>query len=329
MKDLEISVVVIAFNEERNISSILDSLVGLNYVEFEVLVVDGGSKDKTQEIVKKYAKKDKRIKLVVDDGGSITSSRNLGVKKAKFDYIAFTDADCIVPRDWLRNYVDEFSKYKKKNEKLAGVGGANIPPVDCNKFQKALGIVFDSMLGSLGSIQAKVFDDDKEAWSISCSNSFYLKKSLIDVGLFSEDLGNQGEDWEMGYKMQKKGYKLIGLKSSFVWHNMRSSPLNFWKNMVFYGDGRMRLNKKLLDAIKLKYLLPFPFIIGMASVVLVFLHWIFYIPLLYFPFIFVYSSGLCIKKGKIGLLHLVFMTFLIQHFGYALGMVKGLRWLVK
>ena len=333
MKDLEVSVVVIAFNEEKNISNILDSLVALDYSNFEVLVVDGGSGDGTQEIVKKYTKKDKRIKLVVDDGGSITSSRNLGVKNAKFDYIAFTDADCIVPKDWLRNYVNEFSKYEKEYERkklnLAGVGGANIPPVDCNKFQKALGIVFDSMLGSLGSIQAKVFDADKEAWSISCSNSFYLKKALVDVGLFSEDLGNQGEDWEMGYKMQKKGYKLLGLKSSFVWHNMRSSPCKFWKNMVFYGDGRMRLNKKLPDAIKLKYLLPFPFIIGMASIVLIPLHWIFYIPLLYFPFIFVYSLFLCIKKGKLGLLHLVFMTFLIQHFGYALGMVKGLRWLVK
>ncbi len=327
MKDLEISVIVIAFNEERNISTILDSLIGLEYVNFEVLVVDGGSKDKTQEIVKKY--KDKRIKLVVDDGGSITTSRNLGIKKAKYDYIAFTDADCIVPRDWLRNYVTEFSKYKKQDKKLAGVGGANIPPVDCNKFQKALGVVFDSMLGSLGSIQAKVFDSDKEAWSISCSNSFYLKKSLVDVGLFSEDLGNQGEDWDMGYKMQKKGYKLIGLKSSFVWHNMRSTPCKFWKNMVFYGDGRMRLSKKLPDAIKLKYMLGFPFIIGMASVVLVFLHWIFFIPLLYFPFIFLYSLFLCVKKGKLGLLHLVFITFLIQHFGYALGMVKGLRWLVK
>lgn len=331
MKSKSISIIIVALNEERNMSAILDSLLAQDYPKksYEILVIDGGSKDKTQQIVKKYQKNNKNIKLIIDKGGSITSGRNIGIKKAKYDFIASTDADCIVPKNWLKNYVKEFQKYSKKYKNLAGIGGANIPPAKSNNFQQALGVVYDSFLGSLGSIQAKVFEKDKKAWSISCSNSFYSKAALLDVGMFSEDLGNQGEDWDMGYKMKKKGHLLLGIKSSFVWHNMRATPKTFWKNMVFYGDGRMRLTKKLPDAIKLKYFLPFPFIIAMASIVLIPLHPIFYFPLLYFPFILLYSMLLCVKKNKLLLLHLVFFTFILQHFGYAIGELKGLRWFFK
>lgn len=328
-EQLKVSVVVICLNEERNISAVLGSLFEQSYPssQFEVLVVDGGSRDKTQQLMKGYIKKDARIKLIIDQGGSITSSRNVGIKRASYPYIAFTDADCIAPKNWLSGLVAGYVKHSSLHQNLAGVGGANIPPVAASSFVEATGIAFDSFLGSLGSLQAKPFAADKVVDSISCANAFYAKQALFAVDLFSEDLGNQGEDWEIGYKLRQKKYVLMGLGNHFVWHNMRSTPRSFWKNMVFYGDGRMRLIAKHPSGFRLIYGLPFLFSLVIISPIFFFLHQLFLLPLLYFPFMLLYSFWLCLLKKKLELTFTVFVVFLILHFGYAYGEVKGLRWL--
>ena len=324
---MNVTIVVIALNEERNITTLLDSLSEQQYsADFEVLVVDGGSQDTTQKLVEEH--KDKRVALIVDSKGTITHSRNEGVKHARYDYVAFIDADCIAPKDWLKRLTDGY-KRRCGESKVAAVGGANIPPLRCSSFVKAIGIAFDSFVGSLGSIQAKPFPKDKSVPSVSCSNAFYNKKALNAVGGFSEDLGNQGEDWEVGYKLRKKGYSLYGLGGCFVWHNLRSTPASFWKNMVFYGDGRMRLTKKHPSGFRWVYGLPFVFGLVMGSSVLSFLWKGFLLPLLYFPLIFLYSLYLSFLKKKLYLFLHVFLVFVILHFGYAWGMIKGLRWLFK
>jgi len=323
---MKVSVIVVTLNEEKNILACVNSLLQQKYDhDYEVIVADGASTDKTKEIVEQ-----KKIKFLVKEKGSITACRNLGIQNAKYEYIAFTDADCIAPDDWLQKLTAGFKRHA--GEKLAGVGGANIPPKNPTVFQQAIGIAFNSILGSLGSIQAKPVEQDKKIFSISCSNSLYKKTALEDVGMFSEELGNQGEDWDLGAKLQKKGYEVYGLHDSFVWHNFRATPKTFWKNMVFYGDGRMRLMKKHPDIVKKRYLLPLLFIavfvISLGAYAFTRSTWTL-VPFLYFPGMLVYSILIAIlQKHPFLSLH-VFFAFLVQHFGYALGEVKGLRWFLK
>ncbi len=328
---MKVSVIVVTYNEGKNIENCLQSLLkqNISHEEYEIIVSDGNSTDNTMEIVKNFAKKHPFIHLHIKEKGSITECRNIGIKNAKYDFIAFTDADCIVPENWLKTLQNAYSRHAVAAN-LAGVGGANIPPEIGNAFQKAIGIVFSSWFGSLGSIQAMPLAENKKVFSISCSNSFYKKQALLDVGMFSEELGNQGEDWDMGAKLQAKGYNVYGILDSFVWHHLRPDAKSFWKNMVFYGDGRMRLTKKHPTILKLKYLAPLFFIpVFVLSLVLfgVFQLPVLLVPFLYFPFILFYSIIISIKKPA--LIPLVFTAFLLQHFGYSLGELKGLRWLLK
>lgn len=331
---MKVSVIVVTLNEEKNILPCLQSLLkqDIPQEDYEILVVDGGSLDKTQENVEEIAKHHASLKLLVKENGSITTCRNIGIKFAQHDFIAFTDADCVVPEDWLRRLQRGYARHAVGNPKLAGVGGANIPPENGNSFQHAIGIAFNSFFGSLGSIQAARIKKEKPVFSISCSNSLHRKKVLEEVGMFSEELGNQGEDWDLGVKLEKKGYVVYGLADSFVWHNFRATPSAFWNNMVFYGDGRMRLTKKHPDFVKMKYMLPLFFI------PLFFLSVFFFVltkkielllPFAYFPLVFLYSLAISFSQKKGGLLFHVFFVFLLQHFGYAVGMWKGLRWLLK
>lgn len=328
---MKVSVIVVTYNEEKNIENCLQSLLKQNipHKEYEIIVSDGNSTDTTQEIVKNFAKKHPCIHLHITEKGSITECRNVGIKNAHYDFVAFTDADCIVPENWLNTLQNAYSRHAVATN-LAGVGGANIPPETCNAFQQAIGIVFSSWLGSLGSIQAMPMTENKQVFSISCSNSFYRKQALRDVGMFSEDLGNQGEDWDMGAKLQAKGYVVYGVHDSFVWHHLRPDAKSFWKNMVFYGDGRMRLTKKHPAILKLKYLAPLFFIPAfvLSAVLFAIFHYsLLLLPFLYFPFIALYSINISIKKPA--LIPLVFTVFFLQHFGYSFGELKGMRWFMR
>jgi len=331
VNDLNVSIVVITYNDVSNISECLESILAQKFsYKYEIVIVDGISTDGTQEIIKKFAKKYKQIRVIIEKS-SITEARNIGIKKSKYDFVAFTDSDCIVPKDWIQTLTKNYTKLKSQNNKVVGVGGANVPPKNINTFTYAIGIAFDSIIGSLGSIQAKKFEENAPALSISCTNSLYEKSALKKAGLFSEELGNQGEDWDMGLKIRKKGFLLYGLKDSQVIHKMRSTPKKFWKNMIFYGDGRMKLIRKHGHNSSLKYYLPFFFLIGMLLPIICLFRGIsiFLIPLAYFPIILVYSLFLSIRKRAIKYTLSVTLVFIILHFGYALGEIKGLRWFMR
>ncbi|MDD4423957.1 MAG: glycosyltransferase family 2 protein, partial [Methanocorpusculum parvum] len=103
-----ISVVVPSFNEEEGIEPFLKSLCDqtLPRDQYEIIVVDGNSKDKTREIAEKYADK-----VFIQTSKKVGGARNDGVLASKYDLIVTTDADCFLPRPWLETIVKDFEKY--------------------------------------------------------------------------------------------------------------------------------------------------------------------------------------------------------------------------
>jgi len=102
-----ISVIIPTFNEEENIAQCLVSLSHqtLPRSEYEIIVVDGGSEDATCEIAKKYADQ-----VFVQTSKKVGGARNDGVKVAKGEIIATTDADCILPPSWIGRIAEDFKK---------------------------------------------------------------------------------------------------------------------------------------------------------------------------------------------------------------------------
>lgn len=93
----KISVIIISFNIEKYISQCLDSVILQKKINLEIIVVDDGSTDNTQEIIKQYADKDSRIKVVFNNENlGVSESRNIGIQKATGDYIHFVDGDDMV-----------------------------------------------------------------------------------------------------------------------------------------------------------------------------------------------------------------------------------------
>jgi len=105
MKNLKVSVIVPAYNEERNIRNCLSSLLNQSYKNFEIIVVDDGSRDKTREIVKEVSRKSKKIKLIRGRHKGAGAARNLGVKSAKGKILLFPDADMTFDRDYIKQLI--------------------------------------------------------------------------------------------------------------------------------------------------------------------------------------------------------------------------------
>ncbi len=97
-----VSIVIVAYNEERNIADCLNSLQRLEYPpdRHEIIVVDSSS-DKTPDIVRSYP----NVSLVLSDRRDFSIVRNRGLREARHDLIAYIDADCIAPADWLLRLV--------------------------------------------------------------------------------------------------------------------------------------------------------------------------------------------------------------------------------
>ena len=94
----KISVIVPVYNVEKFLPRCLDSLLAQTFSDFELLLIDDGSKDRSGDICDKYALKDNRIRVFHKENGGVASARQLGVDEARGEYSIHADAD-----DWIES----------------------------------------------------------------------------------------------------------------------------------------------------------------------------------------------------------------------------------
>lgn len=108
---IKISVIVAVYNVEKYLDQCLNSLVNQNFSSYEVLVINDGSPDNSEEIIKKYENKFPQIiKYFYKENAGYSHTKNFGIKKSRGEYIIFVDGD-----DWVeKNYLAALYKYAKK-----------------------------------------------------------------------------------------------------------------------------------------------------------------------------------------------------------------------
>ncbi|MGB9911607.1 MAG: glycosyltransferase [Microgenomates group bacterium] len=308
----KVTVAVVCFNEEKNIVDCLSSLLQQSYPAFktEILVIDNNSTDQTIPLIKKFQRKTKRVRLIINPRRGIAISRNVAVKNCRTAFLAFIDADCIAPKNWLKSLVLGYQKYKRKIPNLVAVGGPNYPP-KTTSFYQALGIVLNTFLGSRGSVQGRRYEEDREVTHLPCVNVLYEKKAIEEVGWFDESLGSIIEDEDLTYRLLKTGRRFFYLAKSGVIHKMRSNLKDWAKRMVVYGKGRMMFLKKHPEAKKPIFYLP---VILVLTAPLSFWFYLFF-----FGF---YSFWLAYRQKKLNLWGKIFLIFFVTHWFYGLGEIK-------
>lgn len=104
-----ISIVVPVYNVEKYLHCCIDSILSQTYTDFELILIDDGSKDKSGIICDEYSKKDERIRVSHKANGGVSAARNSGIDKAKGKYIVFIDADDWIRTDYLAQFMEHVS----------------------------------------------------------------------------------------------------------------------------------------------------------------------------------------------------------------------------
>lgn len=104
-----ISLIIPVYNVEKYLKKCLDSIINQTFSDFEIILVDDGSKDNSGIICDEYATNDSRILVIHKDNGGVSSARNLGIIKASGEWILFVDADDVVPKDTLLYYANSIA----------------------------------------------------------------------------------------------------------------------------------------------------------------------------------------------------------------------------
>jgi len=217
----EIMIIIPTYNSELKLKECLDSIFDLDYPNHKVVIVDGHSTDKTLEIAHKYD-----VEILFEDVGNRSGACNVAIEKYREKYIAFTDADCIVDKNWLK----ELYNTMKIDPKIGCTTGPNITPLNSSKFEKGVGIVLSSFLGSGFSTHAKLKDKKIEVESAPGCNALYKKGIFKEIGIFDIKL-NTAEDSDINYRLRKSGYKIIYNPKAIVYHHRRANSRKFFKKM--------------------------------------------------------------------------------------------------
>jgi GT2 family glycosyltransferase len=210
---LLISVIVITLNEEKNIASCLDSLLSQDYPpeRYAVVVVDA-SQDSTPEIVKRYPS----VRYLRSTKG-FSRQKNLGLQAADSALVAFTDADCLAPPDWLRVIARAFS-----DPGIDGIGGNAYLPPGSGYFEKCAAAVGHPAGGAIG-FDANVTRGPRGIEFIAGCNAAFRRSALKAVGGFDPGFEDGGEDVDLSRRLKRSGFFLDYIPELTVYHKSRSS----------------------------------------------------------------------------------------------------------
>jgi len=218
MKWPSITVLVTVKNSENTIGECIKSLLKLNYTNFRVYITDAYSDDGTFEILKKLKKRYSR-KIKLDRiRGNIATAHNYMIKKTNTEFIAMTDADCVVDEDWLKNLISGF-----ESEDIIATTGFCSTPKTAKGLQKLIGIELEDRFK-----HAPKFVLRGPTMNL-CVRTSYAKKIKFDERF---DVA-QETDW--GYRLTKLG-KMHYVPKAIVYHYHRSTIKSFLKQHGFrYG----------------------------------------------------------------------------------------------
>lgn len=224
--DPKISVIIPVYNGQKTLNKCLNSILNQTYNNYEVIIVDNNSTDKTKNIIKKFQRKNNKVTYVFEAYKGRGSARNAGIKKAKGEIIVMTDSDCIVPNNWI----EELTKPIRKKHESATMGSERdlINNYWTKNIQKA-----NSDFVKLGLHNNYVSNID--------TKNFAIETPIMKKLMFNSTI-KASEDFEF-YLRLKRIVRIRFLPSVKVGHNHSSS----FSDLVRINFERGYWAKKIYD----------------------------------------------------------------------------------
>lgn len=190
----KISIIIPLYNKELSISKTIDTVLNQTYTDFELIIVNDGSTDKSFDIVKKIS--DSRIRIIDKENGGVSSARNVGIKESKGDIIALLDADDRWDKDYLETLANMIIEYPN----------AVMYAQACDKVYKEGHKIINNPF--LKNKEISIISDYNiyihKIPFVNSTNVALNKKYIETAGLFDETL-THGEDTDMWFRLAMCG----------------------------------------------------------------------------------------------------------------------------
>jgi glycosyltransferase involved in cell wall biosynthesis len=225
-----VSVVICAYNAERTMRQCLESLRKLDYPNYEIIIVDDGSRDRTAEIAMDFPE----FRLIRQPNKGLSVARNVGMQAAHGELIAYTDSDCVVDPHWLNLIVRAIA-----DGRFDGCGGPNYAPHED-------GWVEACVAASPGAPCHVLTADDRAEHLAGC-NMVFRKTALLAIGGFDPQFISAGDDVDICWRMLDAGFTLGFCPAAFVWHFRRNTIKAYYGQQRGYGRAEAMLYLKYPD----------------------------------------------------------------------------------
>lgn len=318
---LKFTIVIPCLNEEKYIGNCIDSIINQAYDNslIEIIVVDGGSSDRTPEILAEYQHKFTGLKILNNPEKITPKSLNIGIQNSTGDVIVILGAHTILDSQFVS------LNNKFLSEKEVKVSGGTQINVGKTYKQNLIGLV---MSMPFGISSASYRWSKKEQFVDTVVYAAYRKEIFDEIGYFEENF-SISEDAEINWRIRQKGYKIFYSPMIKTYYFPRSKITGFLRQIFRYGILRVNVVKKHPDALKAVHIIP-----GLFALIIISLSVLSAFNILYLKIL----TGIVLVHLLISIItaakdlsighyrYLVFIPFLVflMHFFWGLGFFIGL-----
>jgi glycosyltransferase involved in cell wall biosynthesis len=311
-----VTVIVPARNEEGFIGACLDSVLSQDHPHLQVVVIDGASSDRTAQIVREYAKRDRRIELLRNPEALIPQSLNLGLAAARGRWLVRVDAHSTVPSGYVRTLVALL-----RTGRWGGVGGRK-DGIGVTPAGRAIAAAMASPFGVGNSLYhhgTRVQPVDHIPFGA------YPTALVRELGGWDERLF-ANEDFEFDYRLRRSGYQLLLDPGQSIGWRCRQSVGDLFRQYRRYGRGKADVARLHPDSLRLRHLMAPALIASWAGAAGLAFLWPKVALALLAPYAVAVATATVVtarRAGEPGTRRFLPGAFMAMHVGWGLGFWEG------
>jgi len=304
------SVIIPLYNRPQEIKELLETLTHQTYRNFEVMVIEDGSVKDAADIVKSFSHQ-LNIRYFVKENEGQGFTRNYAFARAKGDYFIIFDSDCLIPPDYLENVEKRLS-----TDYLDAYGGPDDAHPSFTPIQRAISYSMTSPFttGGIRGNKKSLGQFHPRSFNMGISRQVWEKAGGFIITRL-------GEDIEFSIRIHSLGFKIGLIPEAKVYHKRRTSFLQFWKQLHFFGRARINIYKFFPASLKAVHFFPAAFTLFLFFTLMVnILQWrisiLCNIMLIIFTLLIFFHSWLKNKSAKVAFLSIVAAFIQLTAYGF-------------
>lgn len=234
-KTPKVSILVPCYNEESTIENTMEKINNLNYPNYEIIAINDGSKDRTEEILNDLAKKYEKLRVIqLKTNAGKANALYLGLIASKGEFLVGLDADAYLDPDALRYMIPHFIT-PNYGERVGAVTGNPRVRNRSSLLAKIQLCEFSSIIGLIKRTQRLL----GKVMTVSGVVVVFRKSALIDCGLWDRDLIT--EDIGVTWKLQKRFWDIRYEPRAVCWMLVPETLIGLWKQRVRWAQGGLEV----------------------------------------------------------------------------------------